>query len=119
MPKWKQSRADGQCDENHERHQRLESKDRQHHQRHQRYQLSDNLLALNAAVEAAGRERPGGDSPLCHGSPQPGPENGGIFQVIQDIVSQNVSSTKKDWKLVNETNRFFAEIMDMLKQRWS
>jgi len=76
-----------------------------------------NLLALNAAVEAARAGEAGrGFAVVASEVRNLAQKTAESSKSIQDIVSQNVSSTKKGLELVNETNRFFAEIMDMLRQ---
>jgi methyl-accepting chemotaxis protein len=76
-----------------------------------------NLLALNAAVEAARAGEAGrGFAVVASEVRNLAQKTAESSKTIQEIVSQNVDSTKKGMGLVKETSRFFAEIVDMVME---
>jgi aerotaxis receptor len=76
-----------------------------------------NLLALNAAVEAARAGEAGrGFAVVASEVRNLAQKTAESSKTIQEIVSQNVESTKKGMGLVKETSRFFAEIVDMVME---
>lgn len=76
-----------------------------------------NLLALNAAVEAARAGDAGrGFAVVAAEVRNLAQKTAESSKSIQTIVSANVKSTQKGLELVQETSRFFGEIVDMLRQ---
>jgi len=76
-----------------------------------------NLLALNAAVEAARAGEAGrGFAVVAAEVKNLAQKTAESSKTIQDIVSNNVASTKKGMELVNETSAFFAAIMEIMSE---
>lgn len=76
-----------------------------------------NLLALNAAVEAARAGEAGrGFAVVAAEVRNLAQKTAESSKTIQDIVTQNVESTKKGMELVNETSQFFSAIVSIMNE---
>ncbi|MCP4146936.1 MAG: HAMP domain-containing protein [bacterium] len=76
-----------------------------------------NLLALNAAVEAARAGEAGrGFAVVASEVRNLAQKTAESSKTIQNIVTQNVESTKKGMELVNETSTFFAAIVEIMSE---